>query len=42
MAGDEIGLEQVLQVYRGESRRKGHTTLEPEFWERVKANVEGL
>lgn len=42
MAGDEIGLEQVLQVYRGESRRKGLTTLEPEFWERVQAYVEGL
>ncbi len=42
MAGDEIGLEQVLQVYRGESRRKGLTTLEPDFWERVQAYVAGL
>lgn len=42
MAGDEIGLERVLQVYREESRRKGLTSLEPDFWEQVLAYVEGL
>ncbi|MFQ6013136.1 MAG: hypothetical protein ACE5LS_05780 [Thermoplasmata archaeon] len=42
MAGDEIGLERVLQVYREESRRKGLTPLEPDFWERVRAYVAGL
>jgi DNA replication factor GINS len=39
VAGDEIGLERVLQVYREESRRKALTTLEPDFWERVQVYV---
>ncbi len=41
MAGDEIGLDRVLQVYREESRRKALTTLEADFWERLQAYVEG-
>ena len=42
MAGDEIGLDRVLQVYREESRRKALTTLESDFWERLQGYVEGL
>lgn len=42
MAGEEIPLERILQVYREESRRKGLTSLEADFWERVRAHVQGL
>lgn len=42
MAAEEIPLERILQVYREESRRKGLTPLEPDFWERIQAYVAGL
>ncbi len=42
MAGEEITLERILQVYREESQKKALSRLEPDFWERVQAYVEAL
>lgn len=39
MAAEEITLDRILQVYREESRRKGLTSLEPDFWTKVRGYV---
>ncbi|MFQ5838592.1 MAG: hypothetical protein ACE5HJ_07395 [Thermoplasmata archaeon] len=42
MAGEEVTLERILQVYREESQKKALTPLERDFWERVQKYVASL